>query len=321
MTSKLVLVTGGSGFVGRSLIETVCMDSRYRLTVSTRNPDNRFPSSVRVVPVPEVDGSTDWKSALEGVDIVVHLAARVHVMREADGDPLTAFRKVNVDGTLNLARQAAREGVKRFIFISSVKVNGECSTLGAPFSADDVPAPIDPYGISKYEAEQGLISLAASTGMDVVIIRPVLVYGPGVKANMLSMMRWLYWGIPLPLGSINNRRSLVAIENLNDLIFTCMAHPAAANQIFLVSDGDDISTTDLLRRMGASLGHSARLLPVSPKLLLSISALLGKRAVSQRLLGSLQVDIKKNYVLLGWSPPVTLNQGLISTAKRFLESR
>lgn len=320
MSSKLVLITGGSGFVGKSLIKTLSMDQRYSLIASTRRTHGSFPSGVRGVSGQELDGDTDWQEALTDVGIVVHLAARVHVMHESDSDPLTAFRKVNVDGTLNLARQAASAGVKRFVFISSIKVNGEGTLHGKPYTADDVPAPLDPYGISKYEAEQGLLAVAASTGMEVVIIRPVLVYGPGVKANMLTMMRWLYRGVPLPLGAIDNRRSLVAIENLVDLIVTCLDHPAAANQIFLVSDGEDVSTTGLLRRMGACLGRPVRLLPVPPGFLRCMAVLLGKGAMSQRLLGSLQVDIEKNYRLLGWSPPVTLNQALHSTAQHFLES-
>jgi nucleoside-diphosphate-sugar epimerase len=320
MSSELVLVTGGSGFVGKSLIETLSVDQRYSLIASMRRQHGNLPSSVHAVPVQSLDGDTDWQSALTDVGIVVHLAARVHVMRESASDPLAAFRKVNVDGTLNLARQAASAGVKRFIFISSIKVNGEGTPLGKPYTADDVPAPLDPYGISKYEAEQGLLALAASTEMDVVIIRPVLIYGPGVKANMLSMMRWLYRGVPLPLGAIDNRRSLVAIDNLVDLIVTCMDHPAAVNQIFLASDGEDVSTTGVLRRMGACLGHPARLLPVPAGLLHCMAVLSGRGAMSRRLLGSLQVDIEKNRRLLGWSPPVTLNQALLSTARHFLES-
>ncbi|CAH0263239.1 MULTISPECIES: UDP-glucose 4-epimerase family protein [Pseudomonas] len=320
MSSELVLVTGGSGFVGKSLIKTLCMDQRYSLIASTRYPHGSFPSAVHSLFIQGLDGDTDWQSALTDVGIVVHLAARVHVMHESDSDPLMAFRKVNVDGTLNLARQAARAGVKRFVYISSIKVNGEGTSRGKPYTADDVPAPIDPYGISKYEAEQGLLALAAGTGMEVVIIRPVLVYGPGVKANMLSMMRWLSRGVPLPLGAIDNRRSLVAIDNLVDLIVTCLEHPGAANQIFLASDGEDVSTTGLLRRMGASLGCPVRLLPVPAGLLRCMAILSGKGAMSQRLLGSLQVDIEKNHRLLGWSPPVTLDQALLSTARHFLES-
>jgi nucleoside-diphosphate-sugar epimerase len=242
-------------------------------------------------------------------------------MNESAQDPLVEFRKVNVEGTLNLARQAAAAGVKRFIFISSIKVNGEATLPGKSFSAEDVPVPVDAYGVSKLEAEQGLYELAESTGMEVVIIRPVLVYGPGVKANFLSMMRWLSRGIPLPLGAIHNRRSLVALGNLISLIVLCIDHPRAANQTFLVSDGEDVSTTDLLRKLACALGKPARLLPVPGWLLQGIAALLGRRSLSQRLFGSLQVDISKNQALLGWTPPVGLDQGLRLTAHHFLESR
>ena len=222
---------------------------------------------------------------------------------------------------MNLARQAATAGVRRFIFISSVKVNGEVTSLGVPYTADAKAAPVDPYGISKMEAEQGLRLIAAETGMEVVIIRPVLVYGPGVKANFHSMMSWLHKGIPLPLGSIYNKRSLVALDNLVDLIVTCITHPAAANQTFMVSDGDDLSTTELLRSMGAALNKPARLLPV-PSWVLEVGAVaLGRRALSQRLCGSLQVDISKTRELLNWSPPVSVNEALSKTANHFLEQR
>ena len=258
---------------------------------------------------------------MAGVQIVIHAAARVHVMSESSADPLAEFRKVNVDGTLNLARQAVAAGVRRFIFVSSIKVNGEGTEPGKPYKADDAPAPVDPYGISKLEAEHGLLALAAETGMEVVIIRPVLVYGPGVKANFRSMMNWLNKGIPLPLGSIRNKRSLVALDNLVDLIVTCIEHPAAANQVFLVSDGEDLSTTELLRRMGAALGKPARLLPLPGAWLNGAACLLGKGAIAQRLCGSLQVDIEKTRRLLGWTPPVTVDEALRKTARHFLEYR
>ena len=238
-------------------------------------------------------------------------------MRESSKDPLASFRKVNVEGTLNLARQAAAKGVRRFIFISSIKVNGE-ETFGVPYTADSEPAPVDPYGISKLEAEQGLMSIASQTGMEVVIIRPVLVYGPGVKANFLSMMKWLSQGIPLPFGAINNRRSLVALGNLVDLVVTCIDHPKAANQKFLVSDGDDLSTTMLLNKMAQALNKPARLLPI-PSFFLKLAAfLLGKQSLSQRLCGSLQVDIDKNRELLGWKPPLSVDSALGATARDFL---
>ncbi len=232
-------------------------------------------------------------------------------------DPLAEFRAVNVAGTLNLARQAVSAGVKRFVFISSIKVNGEGTASGKPYTADDTPMPVDPYGISKLEAEQGLQALSQETGMEVVIIRPVLVYGPGVKANFRSMMSWLRKGIPLPLGATGNKRSLVAVDNLVDLIATCIDHPAAANQTFLVSDGEDLSTTQLLQRMGKALGRPARLLPVPASLLQAGAAMLGKRAIAQRLCGSLQVDIGKTRELLGWAPPVSVDDALRKTARAF----
>jgi UDP-glucose 4-epimerase len=235
-------------------------------------------------------------------------------MHDTAADPLTAFRAVNVEGTLNLARQAAAAGVKRFVFVSSVKVNGEATLPGQPFTADDAPAPLDAYGISKMEAEQALREIALQTGMEVVIIRPPLVYGPGVKANFAAMMRWLQRGVPLPLGAIHNQRSLVALDNLVDLIVTCLTHPAAANQTFLVSDGEDVSTTELLRRMGRAMGRPARLIPVPVSWLKLAAALVGKRDVAQRLCGSLQVDIEKTRRLLGWTPPLTLDQGLKKAA-------
>jgi UDP-glucose 4-epimerase len=231
-------------------------------------------------------------------------------MQEATADPLEEFRRANVQGTLNLARQAAAAGVRRFVFVSSIKVNGEATQLGSPFKADDTPAPLDAYGVSKMEAEQGLREIARQTGMEVVIIRPPLVYGPGVKANFAVMMRWLKRGIPLPLGAIHNQRSLVALDNLVDLLVTCLTHPAAANQTFLVSDGDDVSTTELLRRMGQALGCPARLMPVQVSLLKLAAAMVCKRDVAQRLCGSLQVDIEKTRRVLGWTPPISLDEGL-----------
>ena len=235
-------------------------------------------------------------------------------MADTAADPLAEFRRVNVQGTLNLARQSAVVGVGRFVFISSIKVNGEATQLERPFTADDAPAPIDAYGVSKMEAEQGLREIALQTGMEVVIIRPPLVYGPGVKANFAALMRWLRYGVPLPLGAIPNRRSLVSLDNLVDLILTCLTHPAAANQTFLVSDGEDVSTTELLRRTGQALGRPARLIPVPASWLKLAAAMVGKPDVAQRLCESLQVDIEKTRRLLGWSPLISLDQGLKQTA-------
>ncbi|MHC8360880.1 UDP-glucose 4-epimerase family protein [Pseudomonas sp. LS2P72] len=321
MSSKTFLVTGGSGFLGRALIERLVQLPDCSVVAPVRATSAVLPAGVRQLPLTSLNGANDWSEALTDIDVVVHAAARVHVMKEVSSDPLAAFREVNVEATLNLARQAAASGTKRFIFISSIKVNGEGAEPGTVYSADDVPAPIDPYGISKLEAEQGLKELAAVTGMEVVIIRPVLVYGPGVKANFLNMMRWLYRGVPLPFGAVHNQRSLVAIDNLVDFIVTCSDHPAAANQVFLVSDGEDVSTTQLLRKLADALGKPAILLPIPAWLMSGAATLLGQRTLSDRILGSLQVDISKNRQLLGWTPPVTLDKALSQTAQHFLDSR
>ena len=245
-----------------------------------------------------------------GVSEVVHTAARVHVMQDKAVDPLAEFRRTNVDGTIALARQAAASGVHRFVFISSVKVNGEATLLGRPFMADDVQDPQDAYGISKMEAEQGLGQIAVETGMEVVIIRPPLVYGPGAKANFAALMRAVQRGWPLPLGAVHNQRSLVALDNLVDFIVTCVSHPQAANQTFLVSDGQDLSTTDLVRGMAQAAGVPARLLPVPVWALQAGASFLGKGDAVQRLCGNLQVDISKARSLLGWVPPVSMEEGL-----------
>ncbi len=313
-----ILLTGATGFVGRELLERMVAQVDLQPVAVVRKSSAVLTNHVATFRVAGIEGDTDWRPALEGVDAVIHCAARVHVMHDSSSDPLAEFRKVNVDGTLNLARQAARAGVRRFIFISSIKVNGEGTELGKPYFADSHPAPLDPYGVSKMEAEYGLRDLASETGIELVIIRPVLVYGPGVKANFRSMMNWLRMGVPLPLGAIHNKRSLVSLDNLVDLIVTCIDHPAAANQTFLVSDGEDLSTTELLRRMSLALGKPARLLPVPAALLESAAAMLGKKNVAQRLCGSLQVDISKTRELLGWAPPVSVDQALRMTADHYL---
>jgi nucleoside-diphosphate-sugar epimerase len=231
-------------------------------------------------------------------------------MNDTKADPMTAFHAVNVDGTLNLARQAAAAGVKRFVFISSVKVNGDNTPLGRPFTEADAPKPQDAYGQSKHEAEQGLRQLSANTGMEVVVIRPPLVYGPGVKANFAALMRAVQRGWPLPLGAVHNQRSLVALSNLVDFIVICITHPQAANQTFLVSDGKDLSTTELVQGMAQAAGVPARLLPVPVLALKAGASLLGKGDALQRLCGNLQVDISKARSLLGWVPPVSVAEGL-----------
>jgi UDP-glucose 4-epimerase len=315
---RCALVTGATGFVGRALVPSL-RERGWIVRAATRSAARTVADEH--VSTPGLGEAFDWAEALRGVDCVVHLAARVHVMRDASSDPLAEFRRANVEGTILLARAAAAAGVRRFVFVSSIKVNGESTREGVPFKADDSPAPADPYGVSKREAEDALLQLGRDTGMEIVVIRPPLVYGPGVRANFEAMMRWLRRGVPLPLGAMHNRRTLVALDNLVDLIATCLEHPGAANEILLAGDGEDLSTTDLLRRLADALGVPARLVPVPGWILESAAALLGKRAVAQRLCGNLQVDISKARRLLGWTPPVPVNEGLRRTAAHFLEQQ
>jgi nucleoside-diphosphate-sugar epimerase len=315
-----LLITGITGFVGGALLVRARSEKQIQIRGAVRRTHPNLISGVEYVQVGDLESTTNWSGAVQGIDVVVHTAARVHVMTDLVADPLTEYRHVNVEGTLSLARQAADAGVKRFVFISSIKVNGEETHPANPYTADDRPTPTDPYGISKYEAEQGLQKLAEETGMEVVIIRPVLVYGPGVKANFFSMMSWLRRGILLPLGAINNRRSFVAIDNLVDLIVTCLSHPAAANQTFLVSDGEDLSTTELLQRTAKALGRKGKLIPVPVGVLKSGACLLGKKDQAQRLFGSLQIDMKKTRDKLGWVPSVSIDVAIKKTAEHFLKN-
>ncbi|MDR7281993.1 nucleoside-diphosphate-sugar epimerase [Pseudomonas corrugata] len=316
MSAPKVLVTGASGLVGEALVFRLLVDKRFKVIAAVRGA-TRLHGLCTVEPFDLTQPLL--LPSLSAAQVVVHAAARVHIMNESAADPLIEFRKVNVEGTLRLARRAAESGVKRFIFISSIKVNGESTLPGKPFKADDCPNPLDPYGVSKHEAEVALIQLGNEAGMEVVIIRPPLIYGSGVKANFLDMLSWLNRGIPLPLGAIRNQRSLVAIANLVSLIVTCIDHPAAANQTFLVSDGEDLSTTQLLRRLSSALGKPARLLPIPECLLKLAASTVGKQAVAQRLCGSLQVDISKNRELLGWTPPVNMDKAMLQTANNYQE--
>ena len=318
--SRNTLVTGAAGFIGQA----VCSDLSargYQVLGAVRKQAKAHPTShVQYKIVGDTQESSDWSAVLEGIDSVVHLAARVHLMSDSAQNPLAEYRLANVAMTMNLARQSAKAGVKRFVFISTVKVNGENTPFGQPFTADEKPRPVDPYGVSKFEAEKLLLQLAQETDMEVVIIRPVLVYGPGVKANFLLMMRWLQKGVPLPLKALDNRRSLLAIDNLVDLIATCLHHPAAANQVFLASDGEDVSISSLLQRTGAALGKSAWLIPVPTIILKVLARLGGQDAVMQRLCDSLQVDISKTRRVLGWTPPVKMDGALAKTAQHFRRS-
>jgi nucleoside-diphosphate-sugar epimerase len=306
-----VLVTGANGFVGQHLVKELKQHS-IQLACVGRQVSNHDADELYVVT--DFNDSSAWQEPLAACDVVIHLAARVHVMKEKTQNPLVEFRKVNVNGTLTLAKEAAKAGVKRFIYISSVKVNGESTELDAPFKETDKTNPKGAYGLSKLEAEQGLLKLAQETGMEVVIIRPPLVYGTGVKANFLNMMRAVNMELPLPLGEIRNMRSLVYVENLVSFIHCCIKHSAAANQVFFVSDGLDLSTTELLKATANALGVKARLIPVPQKLIEISARMLGKHQLASRLCGNLQVDITKARKLLGWVPPYTLEQGLKKTA-------
>jgi nucleoside-diphosphate-sugar epimerase len=305
---SFVLVTGAGGFVGHGLLAE--LTQRGILVRGVARRVRSSPACNDVTCHGDIGPTTDWVNALLGITSVVHLAARVHVMQDETADPLAAFRAVNVDGTLNLARQAAVAGVKRFVFISSVKVNGERTLPGQPFTEADTPSPQDAYAMSKYEAEQGLRQIAANTAMEVVIIRPPLVYGPGVKANFAALLKAVQRGWPLPLGAVPNLRSMVTLDNLVNFIVTCVSHPQAANQTFLVSDGQDLSTTDLVKGLAKAAGMSERLLPIPVWALRVGASLMGKSDAVQRLCGNLQVDISKARTLLGWVAPFSVAQGL-----------
>lgn len=296
-------MTGASGFVGRALAERIACDPKLRLRTASRSGQLPSLAGIEHCNVGELSAHTEWHAALISVDTVVHTAARAHVIREQAADPQAEFTRINVDATVHLARQSAEMGVRRFIFISSIKVNGETTLPGKPFTADDVPSPTGPYAVSKQWAEEGLKRIAAASAIELVIIRPPLIYGPGVKARFRMLMEWIHRSRPLPFATVQNRRSLVALDNLIDLILTCIDHPRAANQTFLVSDGEDLSVAELARRIGSAMGTPARLFPLPQWLLRGTAAALGKRAAAQRLLDSLQVDIEKNRALLNWRPP------------------
>ncbi|MDN5249916.1 NAD-dependent epimerase/dehydratase family protein [Betaproteobacteria bacterium LSUCC0117] len=307
----MILVTGATGFVGRAVVNQLFLDGGANTVVAAvRIGDVAFPQGVRTVTVGEVDRSTDWRRALYDVYEVVHCAGIAHTAVSTKFDHLSAIREVNVLGTLNLARQAAQAGVKRFIFVSSIKVNGECTKVGERFKPDDQPNPADPYSLSKFEAETALRSLSDETGMEIVIVRPPLVYGPGVKANFATMLRFINLNFPMPLGAVKNKRSFVALDNLVDLLILCLHHPSAAGQIFLVSDNEDISIRELLTRLAKKMEKRLFLFSLPSSWLENIAAVFGKQREAQSICGNLQVDIIKTRLLLGWTPKLTLDQGL-----------
>jgi nucleoside-diphosphate-sugar epimerase len=304
-----ILLTGASGFVGKTVLKTA--QQRHQKIRPVYRSMHAAKGQADAVLVSELDGASDWSQALQGIDVVIHAAARAYINQEHILDPLAEYRRVNVEGSLNLARQAATAGVRRFVFISSIKVNGESTDLGRPFTADDTPAPSDFYGLSKAEAELQLKHVSQETGMEMTIIRPPLIYGYGVRGNLALLICWLRQGIPLPLGGVTlNRRSLVGLDNLVDLILLCAKHPNAANQTFLVSDGEDLSTTELLRKICMALGRQPCLLCVPVGVISLMARLIGKKVIFQRLLNSLQVDITKTCELLDWKPSMSADEGL-----------
>lgn len=310
-----VLLTGASGFIGKRMVLKLLENKNITLRIGVRSLLTEFPKNITIKKIKTIDRFTDWKMLLNGADLVLHLAARVHITNTKRHHSLKEFRKVNVEGTLNLAKQSAIAGVRRFVFLSSIKVNGSSTLSNQTFSADDPPNPTDPYAISKFEAEKGLRKIEVQTGMEVVIVRSPLVYGPGVKANFAAMVKLVGMGIPLPLGAINNSRSMVALDNLIDLLVTVMSHPAAAGETFLVSDGEDISTSKIIQLTAKAMNKKILLFPVPIIILRLAGILFNKSDEVNRLSESLQIDINKTRFLLGWTPRLTLVQGLKRTVE------
>ncbi len=307
-----MLVTGATGFVGRVLVDAARARG-WTVGVAVRRAVSDLPLDVRVHAVGDIDGPVDWAPALEGVDVVVHLAARVHVMREFEADPLGAFRRVNVDATAALAERAASAGVRRIVFASTVKVLGESTAPGRPFDDTSPAQPTDPYAVSKLEAERVLFGLAAAGRLEATVLRPPLVHGPGVGGNLARLVSWVQSGLPLPFGAIANKRSLIGVDNLADALLALAVHPSARGRAFLASDGEDLSTPELARRLGHVLGRDARLLPVPPAVLSAASRLVGRESL-RRLLESLQVDTRGIRATIGWTPPLGVDQGLARLA-------
>ncbi len=314
-----IILTGAGGFVGGHLLRRL-LDDGFTVTAAVRNDAAKIDSRAEAVMIDGVSHAQDWSEVLAPEAVVIHAAARAHVMNDNAGDPLSRYREVNTAGTLSLARQAAAAGVKRFVFVSSIKVNGESTTAIPAFTEADQASSVDPYAISKIEAEEGLQLIAKKTSMEIVIIRPPLVYGPRVKANFLNLMRLASTAAPLPFGAINNKRSMIYVANFVDFIVHCTEHPAAANQTFLISDGRDLSLRDLLTQLRLAMGTAARLIPV-PMFFFSLAGkILGKQALADRLVGDLQVDPSKANKLLAWTPPYTVEVGIQATVDEFLKS-
>jgi nucleoside-diphosphate-sugar epimerase len=312
-----LLLTGASGFVGKVLCDSLLLNN-HEIAVASRNKsiDDR---RVKTVFISALDGETAWEDSLKGIEAVVHLAARAHVLAETSLKPLDEFRKVNTQGTLHLANCAAKAGVKRFVFLSSIGVNGNKSTT--PFNESSAPQPVEPYALSKLETEEGLRKIADDTGMEFVIVRPPLVYGPNCPGNFLALLRLVYRGIPLPFGTINNKRSLIGVHNLTDFLVQCVERSEAANKTFLIADDMDISTPDLMRVLAKAMSRPAFLFPMPYQLLYATAVLVGKASVLDKVSGTLQVDSSFARKTLGWNQPFPLYQGLEDAAVWYAASR
>tara|TARA_B110000908_G_scaffold80909_1_gene96961 strand:- start:13339 stop:14289 length:951 start_codon:yes stop_codon:yes gene_type:complete len=314
----MILVTGANGFVGSALVNNLAKNkTNVKIISVVRKNTKSWPDLVKVITIKDYNDQSRWKEALHNVSVVIHCAARVHVLNDAlsDEERLDAYRKINVSNTLNIAKQAVLSGVRRFIFVSSIKVNGELTKNGEQFKFDDIPNPVDFYGLSKMEAEIGLRQISEKTGLEVVIIRPPLVYGPNVKGNFSTMKQWVSYGIPLPFGNIQNTRSLVALDNLIHLLELCVVHPSAANRTFLVSDCDNVSTTVLLLRLSKSMGKKLLLLRIPVFWLILGAKLIGKKEISNRLFESLEIDVSETQRVLGWQPVISMEKALEQMAQ------
>jgi nucleoside-diphosphate-sugar epimerase len=300
---KKILVTGANGFLGRA-VSTELIKMRFDVTCVVRRPF--LLSGAKTIRISDLERENNWSSYLDGIDCIIHTAARAHVMNDTVRDPLEEFDKVNVIGTMNLAKQAAKNGVRRFIFISSIGVNGNCNTR--PFLETDIPSPQEPYAVSKYKAEQKLKTLAKETGLQVVIIRPPLVYGYKAPGNFGNLIRLVEKGMPLPLGAVNNMRSVVALGNLVSFIVHCISHPKAANETFLISDDEDVSTTEIIKKTANALGKRVILVPVPISIMKFAARFIGKEDIANRLFSSLQIDSSKAKDLLGWKPALTMEE-------------
>lgn len=316
-----ILITGATGFVGRALFENLKSKKKYLIHLSTRTYQEKLFEGAKVFNIGEIDSYTNWKDALDGVDCIVHCAARAHMKEKQQTDSLNAYRRINVDGTRNLAKQAAETGIKRFIFLSSIKVNGERTQAFKSFKYNDISLPEDAYGISKWEAEQVLLEISKQTGLEVVIIRPPLVYGEGVKGNFLRLLDIVYKQIPLPFARINNLRSFIALDNLIDLVICCIDHPKAGGKTFLVSDDEDLSTPNLIKKLSKFMNKTPRLFPIPETIIKFMASILGKSLEAKRLIGSLRVDNSYTREILGWSPPLSLDEGLKKTVYWYLRNR